>query len=215
MSLSEKLFNYARNCAAEYKRSYLLHGPFTTAYNIIRAEDLQDVMKDPNLISKGRYYHFLEDFLGEGLLISSGAKWHARRKLLTPSFHFNILEEFLGIFKNESIQFTAMLHQTKGKEVSLQKTVPKSILNVICESALGIKFNECQAAEHYRKTIKKIEHLQIERAGQLIMYADLVYKWFGKKKEYERECNEAHKFTSSIINRRREGFRGVQDINKK
>ncbi|KAL5283681.1 hypothetical protein ACFFRR_006136 [Megaselia abdita] len=212
---NEKLFNYARNCASEYKRSYLLHGPFTTAYNIIKAEDLEDVMKDPGLISKGRYYHFLDDFLGEGLLISSGSKWHSRRKLLTPSFHFNILEKFLEIFKNESLQFLTILDSQKGEAVSLQKTIPKSILNVICESALGVKLNELQAAEEYRKTIKKIEHLQIERAGQLIMYADLIYKWFGKKREYEKECEEAHKFTSSIINSRREDFKSVYNVGKR
>lgn len=201
------LFNYARDCASEYKRSYLLHGPFATAYNIIRAEDLEDVLKEPTLISKGRYYHFLDDFLGEGLLISSGSKWHSRRKLLTPSFHFKILENFLDIFRNESSKFIGNIDINKGGKVSLQKIVPRSVLNVICESALGIKLSELKASEHYRMTIKKIEHFNMERAGQLIMYVDWIYKWFGKKQEYLKECDEAHIFTSSIINNRRSDFK--------
>lgn len=201
-SFPEKLFAYVRTCAAEFKRSYLLHGPFTTAYNIIKAEDLEDVMKATGFLSKGRYYHFLDDFLDEGLLISSGSKWHSRRKLLTPSFHFKVLENFLEMFKNESSQFSKLLRHIDGEEISLQKMIPKSVLNVICESSLGVKLNELRAAEDYRKTIKRIEHLQVERSGQLIMYIDFIYKWFGKKKEYERECKEAHKFTSSIISRR-------------
>jgi cytochrome P450 len=44
---------------------------------------------------KGEDYRFLHDWLGEGLLTSRGAMWHARRKLLTPAFHFRILEDFL------------------------------------------------------------------------------------------------------------------------
>uniref|UniRef100_T1GKN6 Cytochrome P450 n=1 Tax=Megaselia scalaris TaxID=36166 RepID=T1GKN6_MEGSC len=87
-----RLFRYIRNLSNKYQESFLLHVVLGSAYQIIRAEDLEDVMKEPDLITKGIYYHFLEDFLGEGLLLSTDKKWHSRRKLLTPSFHFNILE---------------------------------------------------------------------------------------------------------------------------
>lgn len=204
--LSEKLFNYSRNYANKYKQSYLLHFLVSTSYNIIRPEDLEDVMKEPDLITKGVYYHFLEDFLGSGLLTSTDAKWHNRRKLLTPSFHFTILERFLETFRNESVKFVQDLMPLVGKRVVLQKHIPKTTLNVICESALGIKLSEVDSADFYRKTIKKIEHLEMERSGNFLMYFDTIYNWFGTKAELLRECSKAHNFTSEIINRRREGF---------
>ena len=46
---------------------------------------------------QGKDYNFLLPWLREGLLISSGSKWHARRKMLTPAFHFRILEDFLDV----------------------------------------------------------------------------------------------------------------------
>lgn len=48
---------------------------------------------------KSLFYRFLVPVLGEGLLISNGAKWAHRRKILTPAFHFNILQTFLETLK--------------------------------------------------------------------------------------------------------------------
>lgn len=203
-----KLFDFIRGLANEYKESFLLHFFLGCAYQVIRAEDLEDVMKESNLITKGVYYHFLEDFLGQGLLLSTDQKWHSRRKLLTPSFHFNILEKFLDTFRNESSRFVERLNQFVGKDVVLHDHIPKATLNMICETALGVKLSEIDASDHYRKTINKIEYLEMERAGNIMMYFDPIYKLFGRKKEYVEQCDQAHKFTSGIINSRRKGFQG-------
>uniref|UniRef100_A0A182M905 Cytochrome P450 n=1 Tax=Anopheles culicifacies TaxID=139723 RepID=A0A182M905_9DIPT len=43
---------------------------------------------------KSQIYDFIKPWLGQGLLISSGEKWFHRRKIITPTFHFKILEGF-------------------------------------------------------------------------------------------------------------------------
>merc|ERR1719376_344837 len=53
------------------------------------------------LINKAKEYRYLECWLGTGLLISSDGKWHQRRKLLTPAFHFQILDEALDVFNEQ------------------------------------------------------------------------------------------------------------------
>lgn len=46
------------------------------------------------MLTKSNSYDLLRPWLGNGLLVNNGAEWAARRKLLTPSFHFKILSSF-------------------------------------------------------------------------------------------------------------------------
>lgn len=48
---------------------------------------------------KSFMYKFMSEFVGGGLLTSSGPKWVKRRKMITPTFHFNILKQFIPVFR--------------------------------------------------------------------------------------------------------------------
>lgn len=67
--------------------------------SITRARDLELLMTSPKYITKSKLYHFGEPFFGTGLLTSTGQKWFQRRRILTPAFHFTILQDFYQIFK--------------------------------------------------------------------------------------------------------------------
>lgn len=88
-----------RENAAKCKRSYIEYIFGKTILNVIDAELAEIVLTDPTLITKGFTYEFLKPALGDGLLVSKDRKWHSRRKMLTPAFHFNILAQFEEIFK--------------------------------------------------------------------------------------------------------------------
>ena len=70
------------------------NGPIKIAYFICTAEGAQSILKDQEFDKKDFAYQFLIPWLGEGILISEGQKWHYRRKMLTAAFHYSILESF-------------------------------------------------------------------------------------------------------------------------
>jgi len=67
--------------------------------NFSRIFLFQIILSSATHINKSFIYRFLYPIMGHGLLTSGGAKWTHRRKVLTPAFHFNILQQFLRIFR--------------------------------------------------------------------------------------------------------------------
>jgi cytochrome P450 family 4 len=53
-------------------------------------------------IEKNDLYNVLLPWLGNGLLLSSGQKWFNKRRTITPTFHFKILEQFVEVFNRKS-----------------------------------------------------------------------------------------------------------------
>lgn len=96
--LTVETFKYLRRNATLMKRSYAQYVMGKTILNVIDAEFAEMIFTNTKLITKGFVYGFLKQALGEGLLISTDKKWHTRRKMLTPAFHFNILGQFQEIF---------------------------------------------------------------------------------------------------------------------
>lgn len=91
------------------------------------------------------YALFFSIFKGQGLLTSYGKKWHTRRKILTPSFHFSILEQFIQVFNKHNAKLIENLldHQKKSscQELNIYEFITACALDNICETAMGVSVN--------------------------------------------------------------------------
>lgn len=97
-------------------------------------QDLEVVLSSPHLITKNNLYELLTDWLGTGLLLSTGKKWHQRRRIITPTFHFNILEQFVEIFQQQTTTMIEKLQNTNY--INEDKAI--NIYPYICSLALDI-----------------------------------------------------------------------------
>lgn len=63
---------------------------------------MEAIFNSTTLLMKGDFYNIVRPWLKDGLILSTGSKWHARRKALTPVFHFSVLQSYLKIFNEQS-----------------------------------------------------------------------------------------------------------------
>ena len=95
----------------------------------------QVLLGSNKLIEKSREYQFLQPWLNTGLLTSAGAKWHSRRKMLTPAFHFKILEDFVDVFNEQSHVLVKKLTEvsaTYSTGFNIFPFITRCTLDVIC-----------------------------------------------------------------------------------
>lgn len=59
-------------------------------------------MSSSKFIQKLFEYDFLKPWFDTGLLTSTGDKWHKRRRLITPTFHFDIIKSYLPIINEQT-----------------------------------------------------------------------------------------------------------------
>jgi len=76
-------------------------------------------------------------------LLNSGSKWHTRRKLLTPTFHKKILEEFIPLIEKQIKTLVKVLR----KEVNnvngfdIKPYAKLAALDTIGNTAMGCEIN--------------------------------------------------------------------------
>lgn len=119
-------------------------------------DDIEAIVTNPALIDKGNTYSLLQPWLGDGLLLLGGKKWHARRKMLTPTFHFRILEQFVEVFNDKGEILQSKLAELAGKgPVDVRPYISKHALDVICETAMGTAMNaQLQEDSEYVHAVK-------------------------------------------------------------
>ena len=101
-------------------------------------EAFEKILSNNKHITKGKDYVFLWEWLGFGLLTSTGTKWHSRRKMLTPAFHFRILEEFLEVMNSQCSVLCKKLGEKADKgEFNIFPYITHCALDIICETAMG------------------------------------------------------------------------------
>lgn len=104
-------------------------------------KDVQAILTDVKLITKSEEYKFLQPWLNEGLLTSTNKKWMTRRKILTPAFHFKILDEFMEVFNKQSLILVEKFGEYDGKDAfDVFPLIARGTLDVICGNLFNCFF---------------------------------------------------------------------------
>lgn len=86
-------------------------------------------------MNKSSDYEVLAPWLGNGLLLNIGPSWYSHRKILTPAFHFSILENFVPVFEKQALIFNGQINKKLEQgitDIDVTKMLSQLTLDVIC-----------------------------------------------------------------------------------
>lgn len=138
--LLQVVLPFLHQCSEKYGSRYAMWLATEPFIVVTDPEDAKIVLSSQELIFKSNNYALMRGWLGDGLLLAGGPKWQRARKFLTPAFHFNVLKQFKGAMAECSDVLIRRLEtQCSGKPVDIYPFVGLFALDVICETALGVK----------------------------------------------------------------------------
>ncbi|XP_065166539.1 cytochrome P450 4c3-like [Atheta coriaria] len=202
------LINLERNFRQLNTKTLRIHLPTQTVIMTKEYKLIEYILGSQQLINKGFEYDFFLNWLGLSVFTSSGQQWRSKRKMLTPTFHFQILEQFHDVFnKNGAVLVNKLKKQigTPGFDVYPYSTL--CTLDVICETAMGTSVNaQLEEDSAYVKAISVMGKIVPARAVNLMYSSDFLYKFTAMYKEEQEHIAYVRNYHNNIIQNRRKKF---------
>ncbi|XP_073838101.1 cytochrome P450 4d8-like [Musca autumnalis] len=186
-------------------KGWILDHLFIITSNI---ELFEQILAHPTEIRKSRLYTILKPWLGTGLLMSDGQKWHTRRKIITPTFHFTILEQFIEVFDRQStVLLNCLSERADGVTAfDIMPYICSAALDIITETAMGVNVNaQTDKNMPYTKAVKELTSLVIWRIIRFYLNHEWQFSILCplKKLRHDKLVGTMHKFTRNVIEERR------------
>ncbi|KAH9360982.1 hypothetical protein HPB48_019584 [Haemaphysalis longicornis] len=145
--------------------------------------------------------------------------------MLTPAFHFRILEDFLPIMNEQGEIFAQTLQNQTHRVIDITKFVTACTLDIICETAMGVKVNaQTNPSSTYVTNIyryfssKRIQLAPfvshggaawsvgsnfIKRVVRPWLWMDSLYRLTQNGRLYHHDIRAIHAFTKKVIRERK------------
>ncbi|XP_065214567.1 cytochrome P450 4C1-like [Planococcus citri] len=173
---------------------------------ITNPKDIEVLLNSYKHTMKALSYKFVSSWLGNGLITSHGETWRTHRKLLTPTFHFKILENSVEIMhRNVGILKTFLDEKTDMQEFDIHAFIEKCSLDIIGETAMGIKLNVqgSNKGKSYLNAVKSVTNISVSRIFKVWLQPELFFKISGHQQEFQKSLNIMEEVTVNVITSRR------------
>ncbi|XP_023370667.1 cytochrome P450 4V2 isoform X2 [Otolemur garnettii] len=187
--------------------------PMLALYN---AENVEVILTSSKQIDKSSMYKFLEPWLGLGLLTSTGNKWRYRRKMLTPTFHFTILEDFLDVMNEQANILVSKLDSHVNQEAfNCFFYITLCALDIICETAMGKNIGaQSNEDSEYVRAVYRMSDLIFQRMKMPWLWLESWYLMFKEGREHKKGLKILHTFTNNVIAERASEMRTNEEYNE-
>ncbi|XP_001604044.1 cytochrome P450 4C1 [Nasonia vitripennis] len=169
-----------------------------------RPQQMEVILPSNTLITKAATYDYMKPWLGDGLVTSTGELWFSHRRLITPAFHFGVLEEYGAVMREKVEIFKECIEselKTDPKApINIFGLVVKYTLDTICETAMGVNIDTQRNPESaYVKAVHTYARLTVERFYKPWLKWNAIYYRTNKGKEALNAVKIMHSFTEKVI----------------
>ncbi|WKY10160.1 hypothetical protein Q1695_002481 [Nippostrongylus brasiliensis] len=199
---SEQLENWGRehllNNNSYYGLMKVWVGPVPLVFCGLH-ESIRPILESTTNISKPNQYDIISEWIGTGLLTSTNAKWHRRRKLLTPTFHFNILQGYHDVFVRQGEILADVVAKEEGF-FDLFPYIKRCALDIICETAMGTSIHSQTGGNNeYVQAVQKLSAIIWDYERFPWLWLKPIWYLSGIGFEFNRLVNLTNDFTRKVI----------------
>ncbi|XP_024875329.1 cytochrome P450 4C1-like, partial [Temnothorax curvispinosus] len=136
-----------------------------------------------------------------------GKQWFHDRKLIGPTFHFRILDQFAVVLSEKAEILIKCLEREierdSGKAVDVFPLIVNAALDVICETAMGVNIRAQETVTKYHSTVDKASASIINRLLTPWYWPDWLYYSLPVGKKFKSTIDLLHDFTKGVINKKK------------
>lgn len=167
--------------------------------------DVEVILSSHVYIDKSSEYRFFQPWLGNGLLISTGSKWRAHRKLIAPTFHLNVLKTFIDLFNANSRAVVEKMRKEGDKEFDCHDYMSECTVEILLETAMGVsKSTQDRSGFEYAMAVMKMCDILHLRHRTIWLRPDWLFNLTKYGKDQIRLLEIIHGLTKKVIARKKQ-----------
>ena len=131
-----------RDCFSQFGDTYRVFAPARGVYNYVinHPDDVKRVMlSNHRNYTKGEGMDRVKILLGNGIMTSEGDHWRRQRRMMQPSFHRRVIDQFGRLIEevNEKFAHRWAASGARGEPINLTDEVSELTLEIVLRSIFG------------------------------------------------------------------------------
>ncbi|CAD6195895.1 unnamed protein product [Caenorhabditis auriculariae] len=176
-------------------------GPVPLAI-LLSPEALRPLLESTENITKPEQYNKITEWIGSGLLTSTNEKWRSRRKILTPTFHFTVLQKYQEVFARQGMLMVSLIARASAtpEGIDIFPYIKRCALDIICETAMGTTVNAQICSNNaYVDAVQRISEIIWNHERLPWLWLKPIFYLSGLGFEFDRKVKLTNDFTRKVI----------------
>ncbi|KAM7305825.1 cytochrome P450 4V2 [Ixodes scapularis] len=178
---------------------------------------MEAVLSSTSNLNKSFIYRMMTPWMGNGILTSDKDVWRTRRKILTPAFHFRILEDYTPIINRRTTELLQKLRKMEGEFFDMLPVLRMAAFGMLFETAMGVQIDEAEVER--RGLLRVTDELAASVIGRIINifhWPDFVFNLTKKGQRFYNNVEYIRSYNEQIVKKRKAEYKvGLEDSNKR